>query len=156
MKKKDITLTPLSIINSLTRFDLDPCAFEGHDTADNMYILPLNDGLKDKWFGRVWLNPPYSETKKWIKRLSEHNNGIACVLASTETEWFQEYVLKKANGILFLKSRPKFLDKNFKVVNLMRGVVLVSYGKCKSLLQGSKLKGVFIELNTQLSGGTTK
>ena len=95
MKPKDITLTPLKLISSIGRFDLDPCGFEGHDTAKNIYLLPNNDGLLDKWFGKVWMNPPYSEVTKWIEKLSKHNNGIALVLASTETAWFQDYVFKK-------------------------------------------------------------
>ena len=148
MREKDITLTPLEIINSITEFDLDPCGFKGHKTAKQIYLLPSNDGLKDNWFGKVWMNPPYSETIKWISKLSEHNNGIALVLASTETKWFQEYVLKRANGILFLESRPKFMNQRKEIVNLMRGVVLVSYGECKQLLEKSKLRGVFVELTT--------
>lgn len=152
MKEKDITLTPLELIQSIGKFDLDPCGFGGHDTAKQIYLLPDNDGLKDNWFGKVWMNPPYSETIKWIKKLSEHNNGIALVLASTETKWFQEYVLKKANAIFFLKSRPKFLNKEGETVNLMRGVVLVSYGECFELLRSCRLDGVFVNLATHFHG----
>jgi len=146
VNKKDITLTPLELIKKIGEFDLDPCGFINHNTAKEIFILPEKDGLKEKWFGKVWLNPPYSETIKWIRKLSEHNEGVACVLASTETKWFQEYVLKKANGILFLKGRPKFVNKDFQVVNLMRGIVLVSYGECYNLLSKSSLEGVFVNL----------
>ena len=147
MKNKDITLTPIELINSLGEFDLDPCGFYNHNTAKTIYTLPDNDGLTEKWFGRVWLNPPYSETSKWIKKMADHNNGVACVLASTETIWFQEYVFKRANAILFLKSRPKFLDDKYNVVNLMRGVVLVSYGCCINYLKNCNLDGVFVDLS---------
>ncbi len=150
MNEKDITLTPLSIIESLGQFDLDPCGFKGYKTAKRLYLLPKEDGLKKKWFGKIWLNPLYSETIKWLKVMANHNNGIACVLASTETKWFQEYVLKKANGIFFLKSRPKFLNDKFKVVNLMRGVVLVSYGYCFKYLSKCNLNGSFIRLNMEV------
>ena len=51
-------LTPLKLIKSLGDFDLDPCAYPGHRTANELICLP-NDGLKMDWFGRVWLNPPY-------------------------------------------------------------------------------------------------
>lgn len=146
VKEKDITLTPIELINQIGRFDLDPCGFNGHKTADIIYLLPDIDGLEKEWFGKVWLNPPYSETIKWIRKMAKHNNGVACVLASTETQWFQEYVLKKANGIFFLKSRPKFLNKDFKIVNLMRGIVLVSYGDCYNYLNKCNLEGVFITL----------
>ena len=147
MKQKDITLTPLKLIKEIGIFDLDPCGFNGHKTANKLYLLPKEDGLQKEWFGKVWLNPPYSETIKWIKKMAKHNNGIACVLASTETKWFQEYVLKRANSIFFLESRPKFLNNKFKVVNLMRGVVLVSYGDCIEMLRECTLQGTFVELN---------
>ncbi len=143
MNTKDITLTPLNLIKEIGVFDLDPCGFKGHKTAKRIYILPKEDGLRLRWFGKVWLNPPYSETIKWISKMSKHNNGIACVLASTETNWFQKYVLNKSNSIFFLKSRPKFLNCKYEVVNLMRGIVLVSYGKCHNLLKNCKLDGVF-------------
>ena len=39
MREKDITLTPLEIINSITEFDLDPCGFKGHKTAKQIYLL---------------------------------------------------------------------------------------------------------------------
>jgi hypothetical protein len=153
MKAKDITLTPLELIKSLGEFDLDPCGFKGHDTANKIYLLPENDGLKDKWFGKVWMNPPYSEVIKWVKRISEHNNGIALVLASTETKWFQEYVFKKASGILFLEKRPKFMNSNYEKVALMRGVVLVSYGEeCFEKLKDCGLDGFLVALDVKDGG----
>lgn len=152
MKQKDITLTPLDLIKGIGEFDLDPCGFKGHKTAKRIYLLPKEDGLKKEWFGKVWLNPPYSETIKWIKKMAKYNNGVACVLASTETDWFQEYILKKANAIFFLKSRPKFLNKDFKIVNLMRGIVLVSYGNCINMLKKCNLDGVFVKLKTNEGG----
>jgi hypothetical protein len=47
-------LTPLSLVNALGVFDLDPCAYEGHQTAKNL-IFPPDDGLCSEWAGRVWL-----------------------------------------------------------------------------------------------------
>ena len=43
------------------------------------------------------MNPPYgSETPKWLKKLSEHGNGIALIYARTETRMFFNYVWDKA------------------------------------------------------------
>jgi hypothetical protein len=155
MKLKDITLTPLTLIKSLGEFDLDPCGFDGHITAKRIYLLPENDGLKDKWFGKVWMNPPYSEVTNWIKKLSEHNNGIALVLASTETKWFQDYVFKKASGIFFIEKRPKFMNSKYEKVALMRGVVLVSYGKeCYNKLKNCGLDGYLDALQKDSESGS--
>lgn len=53
--------TPKEIIDALGEFDLDPCAPMRPlwRTARVMYNKE-QDGLKQEWEGRVWLNPPYS------------------------------------------------------------------------------------------------
>lgn len=53
--------TPKEIIDALGEFDLDPCAPVSplYKTASIMYNKN-DDGLKQEWKGRVWLNPPYS------------------------------------------------------------------------------------------------
>lgn len=146
MNDKDTTLTPLWIINSIGSFDLDPCAFDGHNTAKKLIILPKN-GLTEKWEGRVWLNPPYSNPKPFLERMVEHNNGIALILASVETEWFFNLIWNKATGIFFLKGRPKFLRSDKTEVQLMRPTVLVSFGEeCQELLEKCTLEGKFIKL----------
>lgn len=106
----DTWLTPLSIVESLGRFDLDPCGFPGHNTAEKLICLP-DDGFNTNWEGRVWLNPPYSEVGKWIQKLADHGNGIALVFARTETKWAQE-VLPRASSVLFLSGRIKFINPN--------------------------------------------
>lgn len=71
--------TPKEIIDALGEFDLDPCAPMRPlwRTARVMYNKE-QDGLKQKWEGRVWLNPPYSRPtiEHFITRMVEHNNAI--------------------------------------------------------------------------------
>lgn len=143
---KNITLTPLSLIENFGVFDLDPCGLKWHKTAKKIISLP-DDGLIKKWKGRVWLNPPYSYPKPFIKKLAEHGNGIALVLNSTDTDWFQEYGLKKANGMYLLKGRPKFTRMDMTPVSIMRGVVLFAYGEhnCQSL-KNCQLNGYYVGL----------
>lgn len=125
---KDITLTPLSLINSLGIFDIDPCGITSHKTALNIISLP-KDGLKEDWNGRIFLNPPFSNPSPWLLKLSIHGNGIALVLNSTDTSWAHDYVFGKATGILFLKGRPKFMRLDYSKVSIMRGLMLVAYGE---------------------------
>lgn len=125
--KNDTTLTPLGIIKELGDFELDPCAFKGHKTACKLVFLP-KDGLSSKWKGRVWLNPPYSNPVPWLKKLVEHKNGIALVLASVETVWFHDLVWDKTE------------------VQLMRPTCLVAYGK-ENVQALSKLKGKLLVFN---------
>jgi hypothetical protein len=108
--KTNTWLTPLPLIHSLGEFDLDPCAYPGHKTAKEMICLP-DCGLKNDWFGRVWLNPPYGrEQQAWLKKLQSHGNGIALVFARLETIWIQPFI---ANGFFQLRGRVKFLDSTF-------------------------------------------
>lgn len=121
-------LTPLWLINSLGKFDFDPCGYEGHATAKK--INTTEDGLIIPWEGRVWLNPPYGkDIQKWIHKFVDHGKGIALVFARTDTHWFQGYS-KLCDWIFFLKGRIKFLDAEFKEsTNAGHGSVLFGFGK---------------------------
>jgi len=41
--------------------------------------------------------------------MHDHRNGIALVFARTDCKWFHDYCTK-ADAILFIKSRVKFID----------------------------------------------
>lgn len=108
--QNDEWLTPPEIIEALGDFDLDPCApiKRPWSTAKNHYTIE-DDGLSKPWDGRVWLNPPYgTQTGIWLKRLAEHQNGIALTFARTETRMFFETVWAKARAVLFIRGRLKF------------------------------------------------
>jgi site-specific DNA-methyltransferase (adenine-specific) len=65
MKKSDLWRTPLEIYKLLDKefhFDFDPCPFSSVD-------WDVFDGLKIEWGSCNFVNPPYSETEKWVKRL---------------------------------------------------------------------------------------
>ncbi len=100
-------LTPLPLVRALGHFDLDPCAFPGHQTADRLIVLP-EDGLKADWHGRVWLNPPYGkEAEMWLTKLHHHGDGIALIFARLETRWIQPFLEK---GFFQLHKRVSFIS----------------------------------------------
>lgn len=100
----DIWLTPKSVISQLGPFDLDPCGEAHWPTASTIYT---ERGLEREWFGRVWLNPPYSEVERWLNRLANHGRGIALVFARTETRWAQK-IFNRASSVYFPAGRFKF------------------------------------------------
>lgn len=109
---RDEWLTPPEILRTLGPFDLDPCApvTRPWDTARKHYTVH-DDGLKQPWEGRVWLNPPYGRhTGTWLARLREHGNGIALIFARTETAAWFDNVWYHAHGVLFLQGRLDFYD----------------------------------------------
>jgi phage N-6-adenine-methyltransferase len=93
------------------KFTLDPCA-----TAENAvcecFFTKEQDGLSQKWFGNVFMNPPYGrEIGKWVRKAYEETDGnceqVVCLLpARTDTAWFHDYCAK--GKIEFLRGRLKF------------------------------------------------
>jgi len=106
-------LTPPEILKALGPFDLDPCAAPRMpwETARKM-LTKETDGFNADWGeSRVFLNPPYGlQTAPWMRKMSAHGNGIALIFARTETKLWQEWVWKRASGILFLSERLFFYD----------------------------------------------
>jgi hypothetical protein len=146
---KDEWLTPPYITEALGKFDLDPCApiNPPWHIAEKRFTI-LHDGLAVDWFGFVWCNPPYGkETPKWLKKMAEHNNGIALIFARTDTRMFHDYVFN-ADAILFLKGRLSFYD----VHGVKGGTAgapscLVAYGaEVVRRLMNCGLKGKLVEL----------
>jgi len=101
--------TPPFIFKALDiKFDMDVCAPPGGVPwiPANQSLSVIDDGLVMPWAGRVWCNPPFSNASPWIKKLIDHNNGIALLTAS-KAVWFHE-AWEKATGILPLSSNFKF------------------------------------------------
>lgn len=147
---KDEWLTPPEIVKSLGEFDLDPCQpirppFEHAKKGYNI----LDNGLRQEWYGRVWLNPPYgTETNKWLKRLAEHGNGIALTFARTETKMFFDTIWNKADAIFFFKGRLKFYHvQGVQGDSAGAPSCLIAYGKDNAeALRNANLIGKFIQL----------
>jgi len=151
-KYSDIWNTPKYIIDSLGDFDLDPCSSEYRkwDSAKTHFTIK-DDGLKQKWFGRVWLNPPYSKASQFMEKLAEHNNGIAFIYTRVETKMFFNSVWTNASAIFFFKGRVKCYDKEYNLTTSPPASnCLIAYGKHNSdLLSKCGLEGVFIDLDIQ-------
>jgi hypothetical protein len=155
----DEWLTPPEIVQALGPFDLDPCSPVDRpwDTARIHYTIKEN-GLWQKWEGRVWLNPPYgSQAEKWLERLAQHGNGIALIFARTETRAFFHYVWNRADAVLFLYGRLFFYRVNGSQMKSNSGApsVLVAYGEENiGRLEQSGIQGKFITLKNNRGGLT--
>ncbi|MCB1423198.1 MAG: adenine methyltransferase [Nitratireductor sp.] len=107
-------ITPPHVIEALggaDGFDLDPCAAVNQPWPCARQSLTISDnGLLQRWSGRVWLNPPYTnaEIGKWMARLGDHGTGTALIFARTETEFFQRQVFERADALLYLEGRLHF------------------------------------------------
>jgi hypothetical protein len=103
-------LTPPEIIRALGPFDLDPCASQHQPwrTAAKQYTIDDN-GLNQKWEGRVYCNPPYGpHAAAFLERCAAHGNAIALIFARTDTQAFQKHIFPKAHALLFIEGRLLF------------------------------------------------
>jgi DNA N-6-adenine-methyltransferase (Dam) len=113
-------------------FDLDPAAADPRpwDCAAVNYT-ERDDGLRQPWFGRVWLNPPSARyvAPFWIRTLARHGCGTALLHARTETDWF-EPIWESAAAILFMADRLAFHrpDGTHQPANSGAPPILVAFG----------------------------
>ncbi len=133
-------LTPPEWIGVLGPFDIDPCASikQPWRTADLQFSergldITWNDEDGEKLF--AWMNPPYGPPKviePWMKAMSQHNHGIACIPARVETACWFKYVWPVAELVLFAKGRPHFhfpiTGKRAKA-NSGAPIALIGYGR---------------------------
>jgi len=106
--------TPKEVIDAVVAclggIDLDPCADMGHSVPAGAHFTIEDDGLKQVWAGRVYMNPPYGrEIGLWVEKLAaEHERGnvteaIALVPARVDTQWWDrlsDYVVCMVIGRL--------------------------------------------------------
>lgn len=148
-------LTPPHILAALggaTSFDLDPAtpAVQPWPTALHRYTK-ADDGLSRPWFGRVWMNPPYTNgiIGRWLERLAEHGRGTTIIFARTETDAFFRHVWEQASGLLFLRGRLNFHfpDGTRAKANSGAPTVLCAYGADDAdILACCGLNGQFVPL----------
>lgn len=128
--------TPPEIIRALggwRSFDLDPCSMlrPPYPIARRQFTRRDN-GLKQKWFGRVFMNPPYGTgvIEAWLAMMAEHGRGTALIFARTETEAFMRHVSARASGMLFIAGRLHFHRRSGRRAAFNAGApsVLVAYG----------------------------
>ena len=136
--------TPRWIFDALNyEFDMDPCANENDFVP--VKIKYYRNGLKYRWDGSIWLNPPFGKYRyqigPWLKKFIEHGNGIGIVPNRTATEWWQEW----ANGcevLIFMQGKVKFIMNGKVGKSPGYGNVLGAIGPCSQVLRNSGIKGV--------------
>lgn len=109
--KTDLWETPQALFDELNRefgFQTDVCALPENAKCDEFYTQE-QDGLSQQWTGVCWCNPPYGrQVGKWVKKAAESDATVVMLLpARTDTKWFHDYILPKAE-IRFIKGRLKF------------------------------------------------
>lgn len=127
--------TPVSFHRPLARavggFDLDPAAGAEATPLASTRFTKDDDGLTQAWFGRVWLNPPFSEKRAWVEKAREEVDAgdaelvVVLLPVDTSTKLFHDHVAA-ASAICFVKGRLSFVggDRNPNF-----GVLLAVFGE---------------------------
>jgi len=115
--------TPSEYIESARKvmgsIDLDPASSElaNKVVMAHEFYTKDDDGLIKKWFGNIWLNPPYSQplisrfSDAVVNKRDEYNNAIILVNNATDTQWLHQ-MMDISDAICFVHGRIKFIDKN--------------------------------------------
>lgn len=139
----DECYTPQWVFDALgIRFDLDVCAPKGGTgivPADNHYSLE-EDGLTSPWFGRVWLNPPYSNATPWIDKFVNHGNGIALVLTS-KSKWFHN-LYTNTDAMMLMPTNMKFLKDGKNYAIQFQTAMFAMGNECVDALKRSQITRV--------------
>ncbi len=133
--------TPPEIIERvrevLGEIDLDPASnsIANQVVRARHFFTVEDDGLKQRWFGRVFLNPPYAAhaVDKFTRKLIWHfqnrdvEEAIALVNNATETRWFQR-LLSAAACVCFLGRRIRFWRPGKAAAHPLQGQAVVYLG----------------------------
>ncbi len=154
--RTDEWLTPPAVLRALGEFDLDPCSPVNRPwPTARQHFTVVENGLIQRWSGRIWLNPPYLRhvIGRWLARMALHNRGIALIFARTETEAFHRHVWAEASALLFLRGRLDFhtVDGSSGLygtkANAGAPSVLCAYGHADAeVLADCGLDGAFVPL----------
>lgn len=100
------------MLNRIYLFTLDPAASKQNAKCAKYYTVD-DDGLSKDWQGEsVYINPPYSQNKKWVsKALFEASKPettvVVLIPARTDTVFWHDYIMK-ATKVHFVRGRLTF------------------------------------------------
>lgn len=126
----DELYTPKELFDKLgLEFDLDVASnYNEHVATPSKYRFTIeDDAFTKEWFGRVWMNPPFSKPGPWVARWLEHGNGVALLPMSGNSRWMHNLWESEAS---FVKLQPNtcFLNQDGKGQKIMFGLNLWAMG----------------------------
>jgi DNA N-6-adenine-methyltransferase (Dam) len=105
--------TPPSVFRKFgSACTLDVCATTGKAMCLE-HFTKAQDGLKLRWHGRVWCNPPYSSLYPWCAKAFKYAKAggttIALLPAWTDAPWFHDFV--SYGRITFLRGKLSYVGR---------------------------------------------
>lgn len=109
--------TPPIVLDRLGRIALDPC-YSPLSLVKADFVA-MERGLDFDWTevakgGLIYVNPPYSDLRKWLHKCREESQRgglvVALVPHRSETRGFHEDVYSQGARVLCIRSRLKFVS----------------------------------------------
>lgn len=125
--------------------DLDPATSETANLvvrAESIFTAK-DDGLTQKWHGRVWMNPPYSQPaiQHFIEKLADSylsgdvDQAIALTHNYTDTAWFH-IAANACTAICFTRGRIGFLSPSGERAAPTQGQAFFYFGRDVDVFAG--------------------
>jgi ParB family chromosome partitioning protein len=137
---RDEWFTPAPVIELarevMGSIDLDPCSCAEANLivgAARFYTL-ADDGLRQPWFGKIWMNPPFSQINDFVAKLLDEltagrvTEAIMLTHNSTDAAWFQQ-AARRASAVCFPASRIRFVSPHGRAATSPpQGSAILYYG----------------------------
>ena len=150
--------TPPEYIEAAKRLmgsiEVDPASSDKANeiVGADIYYTKENDGLSKKWYGNVWMNPPYSQPtvsafcNQFVEnyRAGEITQGCVFVNNATETAFMQN-MLSVCAAICLVRGRVAFLDPEGNPGNPLQGQTLLYFGD-----EAHRFAGIFKQFGVVL------
>lgn len=133
--------TPKEIIETVRdmmgSIDVDPASSEiaNKVVKAECFYTAEDDGLSKKWFGNVWLNPPYASdligkfADKLVNEFENYSQAVVLVNNATETEWFNK-IIGIGSAVCFPRGRVKFYKPDGSTGAPLQGQAIIYIGNC--------------------------
>ena len=123
--RTDVWETPADLFAQLDaefNFTLDVCPLPENAKVHNFYT-PQQNGLKQRWSGRCWMNPPYGRTiGEWMRKAWEESQRgvtVVCLVpVRTDSAWWADYAVR--GEVRFIRGRLKFSNSESPHLFLLR------------------------------------
>lgn len=144
----DERYTPQWVLDLVTlvlgAIDLDPCADPQRRVQAAQHFTKQDDGLERPWRGRVFLNPPFSNSSDWVRHLSVYvasgavTEAVVLLPVMALTNKSARLLLRQqAEGFVLLERKLSFLDSCYQPIGEMSSfpfaLVYVGGNFCKFL-----------------------
>lgn len=114
------------VTSALGGIDLDPCADPQRRVQAKNHFTKEDNGLEQPWKGRVFLNPPFSNSKDWVRHLSLYlasgavTEAVVLIPVMALTNKSSRLLLREqAEGFVLMERNLSFLDADYKPLGEM-------------------------------------